>query len=81
MKIKSYIIKVKFPGLVEGEGEHYFGSLSAIYDRFSPNQIGCGLETLWKAKIEPGKPKRTRRCVISKHELFRKSQRSKENKQ
>ena len=75
MKTKSYIIKVKFPGLVEGEREHYFGSLSAIYDKFTPAQIVCGLETLWKAKIETGNPKRARRCVISKHELFRKSQR------
>ena len=71
---KSNVIKVMFQVPVEGKKEHYFGSLSAIYDVFSNEQIGCSLKTLWKAKIEPGKPKKTKKCVVSKHEVHWKEQ-------
>lgn len=70
---KSHVIKVMFLIPVEGKKEYYFGSLSAIYDTFTSEQIGCGLVTLWKAKIEPGKEKKTSKCVISKHEVLRKT--------
>lgn len=75
---KSHVIKVMFLVPVEGKKEYYFGSLSAIYDTFTSEQIGCGLVTLWKAKIEPGKPKQTKKCVVSKHEVRRKEQKKKE---
>lgn len=71
---KSYIIKVIFPAPVEGKREHFFGSLAAIYEKFTPYQIGCKLPTLWKAGIEPGTPKKTSKCTISKHEVTRKEQ-------
>ena len=74
---KSYIIKVKFAVPVEGKREHFFGSLAAIYEKFTPFQIGCKLPTLWKAGIEPGNPKNTRKCTISKHEVLRKGQQNK----
>ena len=74
---KSHIIKVMFLVPVEGKKEYYFGSLSAIYDTFTNEQIGCSLKTLWKAKIEPGKAKRTKKCIVSKHEVRRKEQRNK----
>ena len=74
---KSYIIKVMFPASVEGKREHFFGSLAAIYEKFTPYQIGCKLPSLWKAGIEPGNPKKTRKCTISKHEVVRKEQQKK----
>ena len=67
----SNIIKVEFPG---EQGEHYFGSLAAIYEVFTPEQVGCTLENLWSYKIEVGKPKKTKKCVISKHYIYRKQQ-------
>ena len=76
---KSYIIKVKFAVPVEGKREHFFGSLAAIYEKFTPFQIGCKLPTLWKAGIEPGNPKNTRKCIISKQpnlKIRRQKQRS-----
>lgn len=74
---KSFIIKVRFLAPVEGKREHFFGSLAAIYEKFTPYQIGCKLPNLWKAGIEPGKPKTTRKCTISKHEVIRKEQQKK----
>lgn len=73
-KISEKIIKVEFFMPVQGRKEHYFGSLAAIYDLFAPQQIGCKLEALWGARIEEGKPKSTRLCVISKHSIHRKKQ-------
>lgn len=43
---KSCIIKVKFAVPVEGKREHFFGSLAAIYEKFTPFQIGCKLPTV-----------------------------------
>lgn len=75
---KSYIIKVKFAVPVEGKREHFFGSLAAIYEKFTPFQIGCKLPTLWKAGIEPGNPKNTRKCTISNMRYCAKDNRKKE---
>ena len=77
METKSNVIKVLFPVAVDGKREYFFGSLAAIYDKFTPYQIGCKLSTLWKAQIEQGKPKKTKKCVVSKHEVYRKEQRVK----
>lgn len=77
MEKNETIIKVNFPIPVNGNNEHYFGSLAAIYDVFTPGQIGCKLETLWDYGIDVGKPKLTRTCLISKHQVHRKSHRNK----
>ncbi len=71
------IIKVNFPIPVNGRHEYYFGSLAAIYDMFTPEQIGCKLEALWSYGISFNKPKLTRTCLISKHPLHRKPQKNK----
>lgn len=72
------IIKVSFAIPVNGNNnEYYFGSLAAIYDIFTPEQIGCTLKTLWDAGITIEKPKLTRNCLISKHTLHRKPQKNK----
>lgn len=73
---KSKIVKVRFI-LPVGQGvpqENYFGSLSAIYEVFTPEQIGCTLKSLWSSKIDVDNPKATNRCVISKHYIYRKQQ-------
>ena len=73
------IIRVQFLNpLAEhgGQTDFYFGSLAAIYELFTPEQVGCKLETLWSAKIEPLHPKATPRCVVSKQVLYRKKQKN-----
>lgn len=54
-KINENIIKVESFVPLNGKKEHYFGSLAAIYEVFTPQQIGCKLEALWGAGIEEGK--------------------------
>lgn len=72
------LIKVQFFHPKEGGGtEFYFGSLAAIYEMFDASEIGCRLEALWAANIDEEHPKATRSCVISKHVLYRKSQKNK----
>lgn len=71
------IIRVQFLQPVAehgGQTDFYFGSLAAIYEVFTPEQVGCKLETLWAAKIDALHPKTTPRCVVSKQALYRKKQ-------
>lgn len=75
-KINEKIVKVEFFVPVNGKKEYYFGSQAAIYEVFTPQQIGCKLEALWKAGIEEGKPKSTLFCVIFKHKAQRKFQKN-----
>lgn len=65
--MEKSVIKVKFHNPVDGSCEWYFTSLAAIFDRFSPAQIGCALRTLWDNGVPVGAPKATRTCVISRH--------------
>ena len=74
------IIRVQFLQPVTehgGQTDFYFGSLAAIYEVFTPEQVGCKLETLWAAKIDALHPKTTPRCVVSKQMLYRKKQKEK----
>lgn len=73
------IIKVTFHSPLPGTGERecFFSSLTAIYERFSPAQIGCALSTLWCFGLTPDHPKSTKNCVISKHYIYRKPQTNK----
>ena len=70
------IIKVTFhsPLPESGEREFYFSSIAAIYERFSPAEVGCSLSTLWCFGLRVGNPKATKTCVISKHYIYRKPQ-------
>ena len=71
------IVRVQFLNPVAeygGQTDFYFGSLAAIYELFSPAQVGCKLETLWSAKIDALNPKTTPKCVVSKQVLYRKKQ-------
>ena len=74
MNSKGNIIKLTFKHL---RREFYFGSLAAIYDMFSVEQIGCAVEVLWAYNIEQGKPFENSQCIISKEVLTRKKRNSK----
>ena len=73
MAKEENIIKVQFIRSINGQYEFYFGSLAAIYDKFTPAEIGCTFHTLWRSAIDINLPKATSKCVISKHKLLRKS--------
>lgn len=51
---------------------YYFGSLAAIYDRFTPSEMGVSLARLYDVAITPEKPYRNKKCIIRKGFLQRK---------
>lgn len=70
------LIRVRFFKAPHDDGKtvFYFGSLSAIYDSYTPEEIGCKLSTLWKAHIIPGHIYVNRKCILSKEFLQHKKQ-------
>ena len=72
------IVKVQFrePPLAETPSkiEFYFGSLAAIYEKFTSEQIGCKVETLWNANITEKTPYRNKICEVSREKITRKAQ-------
>ena len=72
------IIKVQFlnPDPQTWRTEFYFGSLAAIFEVFTEDEVGCKLNTLWAAKIDHQHPKVTPKCIVSKQFLYRKKQKT-----
>lgn len=68
------VIKVQFFNPVDGQSEYYFGSIAAIFERFSADQLGCTIESMWAYKLTSERPKITKKCTISKHTIVRKPQ-------
>lgn len=75
MEKQEYIYRVAFPTPpIDGDPRmtFYFGSLAAIYELFSPQQLGVALRTLWNKKTADGNPYFGEKCVITREELIRK---------
>ncbi|MCX6222476.1 MAG: hypothetical protein NTZ69_16005 [Bacteroidia bacterium] len=68
MGSKIYRVEIKSP-----TGVFYFGSLSAIYDRFSVAEIGCKVTRLWNKGVPMGTPYKNSKCTISQEVLIRKN--------
>ena len=49
-----------------------FSSLSAIYDMFTAEQIGCGLGHLYNIKVPKGELYHGSRCTIRREQVFSK---------
>ena len=55
------------------DGRHeYFGSVSAIYDRFSREEIGISLAALWNYGLSEDHPYRNKLVTIRKGTIIRK---------
>lgn len=52
--------------------DHYFGSIAAIYDRFTAKDLGVGRTRLYDFDIEEDKPYSNKICTIKKSVLHRK---------
>lgn len=52
-----------------------FSSLAAIFEVFSPEQIGCGLRHLYNLKVPDGSAFVGKRCIIKREMVFAKRQR------
>lgn len=51
-----------------------FTSLAAIFEVFSPEQIGCGLRHLYNLKVPDGSAFAGKRCIIKREMVFAKRQ-------
>lgn len=52
---------------------HYFGSISAIFDVFTPTDIGVSKTRLWGFKLAENKPYENKLIILRKGNLHRKS--------
>lgn len=68
---KSTLTKVAFFEPVDGKLEYFFGSLRAIYTRFTEDEVGCNLETLYAHKISKGNAYVSNKCRITKETMER----------
>lgn len=79
---RENIIRVQFrePPLASKprQTDFYFGSLAAIYEEFTPEQIGCRVEHLWNYGVMPDHPYMNKLCVVSREVLTRKQQKRNE---
>lgn len=56
-----------------GDDTHaYFGSIAAIFDKFTPEMLGVSKSRLWSFGITPERPYRNKVCTIYKGEIHRK---------
>lgn len=72
---KESIYRVSFTNApIEGDTrkDFYFFSVSAIYDVFTPAQIGCKVSRLWNIGVPKGNPYNGRLCNITKEPILRK---------
>lgn len=71
------IYKVAFkepPIQADDRREFFFSSLSAIYDTFTTEQVGCKVTRLWNLGVSQGNPYNGKLCKITKEPLTSKTQ-------
>ena len=74
---KEHIYRVAFnepPIEDDDRTEFFFTSLSAIYEVFTPDQVGCKVTRLWNIGVSCGTPYDGARCKITREPLRSKSQ-------
>lgn len=71
------IYHVHFHKEIKGKQDYYFGSVSAIYEMFSAEELGVASQTLYNLKMNYGDLHESKKCEIRKEKLIRKR---KENK-
>lgn len=75
---KIKVIHVELNEPYQGRKHWYFGSVSAIYERLTREQVGCVKEYLWAA-LKGKAEYRTRGAIIRKGELITKQQKGGSN--
>lgn len=75
---KIYRVRFKEPpsGQANGDTDFLFGGLSAIYEVFTEEQIGCKVTHLWNYGIMEGRPYVNKKVTISREPLYRKKRNS-----
>lgn len=54
------------------DDNYYFGSLAAVFERFTAQELGVSLARLYDCNITPEKPYRNKKVIIRKGTLHRK---------
>lgn len=70
----SKVYRVRFKQSINGQKEHFFFSLAAIYDHFTEEQVGAPLRKLWESGISGGNKFSTNQCTIQQERVYRKPQ-------
>ena len=73
----EYIYRVSFkaqPLDNDPRTDFFFSSMSAIYEVFTPEQIGCKVNRLWNYGVGIGCTYENALCTITQHKLTRKAQ-------
>lgn len=74
---QAHIYRVAFnEPPIEGDDrkDFFYTSLSAIFDDFTPEQIGCRVSRLWNLGVGRGTPYEGRRCRITQEAVSSKKQ-------
>lgn len=74
-KTTEHIYRVSFidcPNEDSSRREFYFHSLAAIYDQFTPEQIGCKVTRLWNVGVTAGNTYHGRKCSVYREPIARK---------
>lgn len=77
MKWKKHFYRVEFrvPPIEGDERKVFnFSSLAAIYEQFTPEQVGCKVSRLWNIRVSKCIPYMGRKCKITKERIFGKTQ-------
>ena len=75
----SKIYHLQFKEPVNNQTDYYFGSLSAIFDAFTAEDIGCKVERLWNIGVAKGAVYESKKCTIKAGSVKRKKNRGNEN--
>ena len=54
------------------DDNQYFGSIAAIFDHFTPSQLGVSASRLWNYGITDTKPYRNNKVIIRRGIIYRK---------
>lgn len=73
-----YRVSFKVPPLlgVDDRTEFFFHSLAAIFEVFTPEQVGCKVTRLWNIGVSQGNTYEGRLCTITKEPISRKRRKS-----
>lgn len=56
---------------IQDGSNHYFGSITAIFDRFTNEQLGVSKTSLWTYGITEERPYKNKKCIIRKGIIYR----------
>lgn len=54
------------------DDNHYFGSIAAIFEQFTPERLGVSKSRLWSYGITSERPYKNKACKIYRGEICRK---------